>query len=598
ADVEPFLLFNSGPVSLTPGGVDFFSSAWVFGADESDFFKNRRTAQSIFNADYNFAQPPFLPRLTAIPGDGSVTLSWDTTSVASFDRFTQTFDFEGYKLYKGTDALLSDARLITDLNGTPTFYKPIQQWDLENGITGPVPVLGGEGIFDRGTDTGLQFFYVDDDVTNGITYYYALVAYDSGFGDINDPTSAPIDPQENVFNISTTLAGNIVGVSPNAAVVTPRSLPVGFVEGGTNEDLSSITSGIGTGSAEVKILVEPDIDLSAIYKVNLYSEPAEFGELYSTVEYDIENITTNETVLSRTPFSESSPNVDGFSVIFNNDADVEVIPNETGWVADQGGTNEQYSVNPADLEGFNTNWVAFIRDDTTGSFSQTAFNYELRWVSDSLYTPPRIFGFLREDIPIFAVNATTNELVDILIDDRNDNGVYDPSDDLIINDVVASRRFRYRIRFLVPSGETSVAPEPGNVLRITVTRPFTDGDYFQFSLRSSAIDDSLAASELDRIAVVPNPYVGTSAFEPRTQIEGRGERRVQFIHLPPTCTIKIFNIRGELVRTIEHSGGVSDGSEWWDLRTEGQQDVAFGVYLFHVEAPGIGEHIGKFALVK
>ena len=32
------------------------------------------------------------------------------------------------------------------------------------------------------------------------------------------------------------------------------------------------------------------------------------------------------------------------------------------------------------------------------------------------------------------------------------------------------------------------------------------------------------------------------------QIEGRGDRQVQFIHLPQRCTIRIFTLRGELVR--------------------------------------------------
>jgi len=27
-------------------------------------------------------------------------------------------------------------------------------------------------------------------------------------------------------------------------------------------------------------------------------------------------------------------------------------------------------------------------------------------------------------------------------------------------------------------------------------------------------------------------------------------------------------------------------------------DIAFGVYVFHVDAPGIGEYIGKFAVIK
>ena len=40
----------------------------IFGDDEIDF-KNRRTVQNIYNSDYNFAQPPIMPTLTAVPGD-------------------------------------------------------------------------------------------------------------------------------------------------------------------------------------------------------------------------------------------------------------------------------------------------------------------------------------------------------------------------------------------------------------------------------------------------------------------------------------------------------------------------------------------------
>ncbi len=603
ADIEPFLTFTSGPVALPAGAADFFSTAWVFGDDEQDFFKNRRTVQNIFNADYNFAQPPFLPRLTASPGDGRVVLSWDTTSVASFDRFSQEFDFEGYKLYRGTDPLLSDARTITDVRGTPTFYEPLAQWDLDNGIRGPITVLGGEAVYDRGEDTGLEFFYVDSTVTNGITYYYALVAYDRGFLDPANPNSDPIDPQENTFNVSVTQAGNLIGVSPNAAVVTPRATPAGFIEGGANEDLSQVTSGIGTGAAAVQILSPEEIDPSAVYKLTFFSEPAPTGDAYLTTAFSVENISTGQTLIDRTPLVETTPLTEGFVVKLDNDDAITLREERTGYVANQGTANELFSLDPRELDGYSTNWIARVREDTTAAAVSSPYDYELRWVApgDSLYTPPRVFGFLREAIPIFAVNATTNEQVELLIEDRNGSGAYDLGDDLLIAERpgTGTRRFRYRISFAPPEGESPTGPPgPGSVLRASVTRPFATGDFFQFTLRPPQIDAEKARSELDKIAVVPNPYVGTSRFEPRSQIEGRGERRVQFIHLPPRCTIKIFNLRGELVRTLEHDGVVSDGAEWWDLRTVDEQDVAYGVYIFHVEAPGIGEHIGKFALVK
>jgi hypothetical protein len=34
------------------------------------------------------------------------------------------------------------------------------------------------------------------------------------------------------------------------------------------------------------------------------------------------------------------------------------------------------------------------------------------------------------------------------------------------------------------------------------------------------------------------------------------------------------------------------------MLTKDRLEVAFGVYVYHVEAPGIGNKIGKFAIIK
>ena len=204
---------------------------------------------------------------------------------------------------------------------------------------------------------------------------------------------------------------------------------------------------------------------------------------------------------------------------------------------------------------------------------------------------------MRTPIPIYAVNESTNELVDLLPLDNDGDGQFGLGDELVIAERPrdgVGRRYRYRVSFNGAGPE----PSPGTVFNIGVTRPFFEGDFFQFTLRAQQIDTDAARAELDRIAVVPNPYVGTSIYEPRSQIEGRGERRVEFIHLPQTCTIRIFTLRGELVRTIQHDGLATDGSAVWNLRTDGNENVAYGIYIYHVEAPGIGEYIGKLALVK
>ncbi|MFB3146267.1 MAG: hypothetical protein ACE1ZO_04015, partial [Nitrospirales bacterium] len=77
----------------------------------------------------------------------------------------------------------------------------------------------------------------------------------------------------------------------------------------------------------------------------------------------------------------------------------------------------------------------------------------------------------------------------------------------------------------------------------------------------------------------------------------RGERRIDFIHLPTEATIRIYNIKGELVDTIEHQSSIDDGAASWDLRSKEGLSVAFGIYYFHVKSPE-GEFLGKFALIK
>ena len=117
-------------------------------------------------------------------------------------------------------------------------------------------------------------------------------------------------------------------------------------------------------------------------------------------------------------------------------------------------------------------------------------------------------------------------------------------------------------------------------------------------MRAGALDNTLASQQLDNIYVVPNPYVGAASWERASGAIGRGERKIEFFNLPRECTIRIFNIRGELIRIIEHEGAFNDGSASWDLKSNDSEDIAYGIYFYHVEAPGIGEYVDKFAVIK
>jgi len=154
-----------------------------------------------------------------------------------------------------------------------------------------------------------------------------------------------------------------------------------------------------------------------------------------------------------------------------------------------------------------------------------------------------------------------------------------------------------------------IPPESGDVFRLRCTKPFRgpwtnaegetlNGDLFQFETRAAYSENSIAKGQLDDIKVVPNPYTVIADWDRPRSNSGEIERKICFINLPQKATIRIYTISGYLVSRLEHDKPAGDGSEPWDLRSKDDRDIAYGVYIYHVEAPGIGERIGKFAVIK
>jgi hypothetical protein len=135
---------------------------------------------------------------------------------------------------------------------------------------------------------------------------------------------------------------------------------------------------------------------------------------------------------------------------------------------------------------------------------------------------------------------------------------------------------------------------------VVFSKPFGFNDIYEFSsIEAAGINQSQARQDLNLVAAVPNPYIVANVLEPRpTSTSGRGERVITFIHLPKKCTIRIFTLRGYLVDTIVHDSIESDGMAKWDITSKDGIDVSYGVYLFHVEAPDVGNKIGRFAIIK
>ncbi len=118
---------------------------------------------------------------------------------------------------------------------------------------------------------------------------------------------------------------------------------------------------------------------------------------------------------------------------------------------------------------------------------------------------------------------------------------------------------------------------------------------------------SIAVSALDLINVVPNPYYAYSSYETSNL-----DNRIRITNLPEQCTVSIYNLGGTLIKRIKKgeqsyeaaynstpkssNGTIAwhDGSLDWDLKNTAGTPVSSGVYLIHVEVPGVGEKVIKW----
>ncbi|MEA1877843.1 MAG: hypothetical protein U9N86_13380 [Bacteroidota bacterium] len=99
--------------------------------------------------------------------------------------------------------------------------------------------------------------------------------------------------------------------------------------------------------------------------------------------------------------------------------------------------------------------------------------------------------------------------------------------------------------------------------------------------------NDIAINVLELIRVVPNPYYGYSAYD-----AGQSGSLIKVTNLPKTCTVSIFSLNGNLVRRISKESDQTYIN--WDIKNQNGIPVASGVYIFHIDAPGIGEHIVKW----
>ncbi len=134
-------------------------------------------------------------------------------------------------------------------------------------------------------------------------------------------------------------------------------------------------------------------------------------------------------------------------------------------------------------------------------------------------------------------------------------------------------------------------PEEGTVFRLLTGKPNTPGDVFSFTTSAPGQLVNKTEDMLDAITTVPNPFYLFNSYS-----SSPGSYVVKFHHLPTLCTISIYNLAGELVKTIEKNDASTAIADW-DVLTENGLPVASGIYVYVVDAPGYGQKVGKMAIM-
>ncbi len=559
APTDQFYIQAVRGINLSAGQTVRVVYALIGAEDSVDFVQNSEAVQTLYDGSYVGPEPPKTPTLKVRAGDEKVYLEWDNVAETSIDPLTGEADFVGYKIYRSGDLGKTWGEVNTKNNNN------CLDIDYETIATYSVATAGDP----------IPHTYIDTNIYNEIEYWYCIAAYDKG------DTSTSTDALQNAFGDA--------GSSINVIKVKPRSNPAGFYDAAST--VEHVYNGSGTPSdGEIFPTV---FDWNAMvrgdYKVV-------FEDALDETYWHLINTTTSDTLLANQTLTNSEDPglydlVDSLRVVVNNG---DIAPRSYQQTAGDSNLVAEtfYGVG---LESFFSGDVVFGHEH----FRST---YELRYTGDSSLAAWIFDGYYGSDVPYkvpFEVwNTSTNERVSVAVYDFNDNGIWENYDLITIvnypydsTQSVAPTSFPHYYSWMLGFDETIYNPQVGDVY--TIEGAALNGPQDEFLFKVDGINSQAAGNELENIKVVPNPYF--VSYESDVERSFNYHTALHFINLPTECTIRIYNLVGDLVQTIEHDQLGGDAT--WNLLSSNAQQVASGIYIYHIESP-YGDHLGRFAVVK
>ncbi|MBN1424174.1 hypothetical protein JXA88_06435 [Candidatus Fermentibacteria bacterium] len=437
---------------------------------------------------------------------------------------------------------------------TGTTYLPLQ---------GDLFAVAGYGWREVGQQSGLFYSYLDENLTNGLTYYYAVTSYDRG------APSQGIDPLES----STTQA---------RIRVVPRSRAADRMD--PDARWSRVSPSIGTGELYLAI-GQPSMLTGHTYRLECLGTPNEPSWQWALRDVDAGRVVTDTMDILRYDFRDTThvpeirvpedlvntPLGDGLLLALK--APVRVWVESAAW-----------------NEGSACSWVPFSNNWNQYETRLEPYSYAMTFPSGG---GTDIAG---NPVPWQMMNLTLGipAKTHLFHGASGDPTRWDPSDYVMIlkQDAEAYAASQVMIRFSMDMSDNAHPAGPADTMFIESTRPFYGGDAFE--IRTASMLAPMATYDLGQIRVVPNPYYLRATWD-----TDQYNRWVLFQHLPSRCTIRIFTVSGLLVRELAHATDSDDGSERWDLLTQENMHCTSGLYVYQVEDRASGATaVGKFAIVR
>ncbi|OQX86949.1 hypothetical protein B6D60_05085, partial [candidate division KSB1 bacterium 4484_87] len=565
-------LLSCGPLNWASGDTLHLIFGILVADTPEKLLVSAKIARQIVDHNYNRSLGPPPPEVRAVPGDGKVALYWDSAAEQAADFITGYKDFEGYKIYRTTvDPKYNDwGEKILDHDAKLVGFIPVARCDLDNDIAGYEKVYPFQKL---GDDTGLFHTWTDSTVTNGVTYWYSVCAYDHGILESEswNPEGFPASP------MSESPKGTDPEISPNLVKVIPGLTAANYEE--AKIEVADLGESSGNGPIEVKV-IDPQVVTGHDYLI------AFEDTTYGFAVYDLYDETEDSLILSKVTQTngEEGPIFDGLQLKIKRYDNMEVLNEKTFWYKKATG------------EKSNCTWSIF-----GGKINWDPYPYEYDIIfTDKIDTSKYMHKTAPFEIWNTVLNVKSNW--DIFFDSETDStdslkSTWSSGDVIYIWDQFNEKN-KFTLRIIIRErtiftyqGMLNVPPQPGDVAHIALKRPFITGDKFRISTTplKKKTDYSL---EEKPVKVVPNPFIVRAGWELENS-----EGKIQFINLPEKCAIHIFTSTGERVQVLHHDDPYSD-FEYWDLLNFSNLKVSYGLYMFVVDTPDGKNAKGKFVILR